>query len=692
MGFWRSFFGIDDNNDDEKKGSNNSEVQQRSILFVTESEENDFENSMYGKIQLYKTGVRYIKEIFPSEGYDLERQIELITKLLEQTNREDDPEIIDVFTKLEEQYMKMKRLADGEYTIKQLEQQNAAMYRRFEEAGLSDNSITSQELEEFRRYIDLIQDKVNESDMNDANPLLTKVQRQRFNSVSMQAEYRIKMLELMNSMRDAQYGDISEKNIINPFKNLSDLKQRMFSDYLLQDAQSSTYQYESISKYEELYKQFYFDVFPELDSMAKTLDDDIADASMVGDFSIRQLFDSKNKSVNSFEFLKRFVLFKLKLNDAKIRVAALDDKKAEKEKRDEANKKKMLEAEAKKRSDEEARLAKEAREQAAREAKEAQEKAQRLAQIEKYAKMTSEEIGREIYRIEHDLSAKGSRFVNILDFQKEVARRKGLLDTESEIQRDDLTYKVVDVIELDILLEQLDKAGTNYAVFPDTQEFENGGYLIVVSTSDADKLRVLDLQIPYDCLNYDYSEDENFGKYPATVIRELSARLCDKYGGNFKSNLSVQRTKNNLYDLSYRYYTYESRPRGHMEDKKKIRETLFEIKEELEHGNDSTTKLKDVLCYIELRANENIISILEKMKEAEIPAFIEPTPTKNRNESNRDNIRIYFRREDLPTYLEKVNGEFESQHRYIPIKWGESTSMGMAVSAVTKWPSEKEKV
>lgn len=678
MGFLRSFFGLDDNNDDEKNDSNVD--QSKDVLFVTEAEEEDFENSIYGKIQLYKTGVTYIKEIFPSEGYDLERQIELITKLLEQTNREDDPEIIDVFIKLEEQYMRMKRLADGEYTIKQLRQQNSAMDSRFDEAGLSDNSITSQELEEFRKYIDLIQAKVNESDSNDANPLLTKVQRQRFNSVSMQAEYRIKMLELMKSMRDVQYGNIPEKDIANPFKGLSDLKQRMFADYFLQDAHSSTFQYENISKQEELYKQFYFNIFPELDSMAKALDDDIADASMVGDFSIRELFDSKNKSVNSFEFLKRFAVFKLKLNDAKIRVSTLNDKKAEKDKRDEDNRNQKAEAAAKQKAAEEARLAEEAR-----------EKAQQLAQIEKYTNMTSEEIEEEIYRIEHDLSAKGSRFVNILEFQKEVARKKGLLDTEAEVQRDDLTYKVLDITELEILLEQLDKVGTNYAVFPDSQEFRDGGYLVIVSTSDADKLKGSMVQLPYNCLASNYMEDEKFGKYPASVIKKLSGRLLAKYGEDFKSNLSVQMAENNLYDLSYRHYTYESRPRGYMEDRKRIRETLLEIKEELEYGNAPSSRLKDVLCYIELRANENIIPILEKMKKAGIPSFLEPIPTKNRNESNRDNIRIYFRRDDLPAYLEKVNDEMKSQRRYIPIKWGEDTSMERAVAAMSKWPSEKEK-
>ncbi len=687
MGFLKNFFNHKDDSNNENDTSTKTELNS---LFVTKDEEEDFENSMYGKIQLYKTGVTYIKEIFPAEGYDLERQIDLITKLLEKTNTEDDQEVIEVFKTLEEQYIKMKRLADGEYTIKQLEQQNSAMDKRFESAGLSSNPITTQELEDFINYIDLIQQKVSQSDQKDTHPLLTSVQRQRFNNVSMKAEYRIKMLELMKKMRDARHESIiDERDISNPFKNLSNLKQKMFSDYFLQDAQLSTRQYDNMSNYRDTYKKFYYDIFPELDSMAEKLDSDIADASMVGDFSIRELFDSENDMVDSFDFLKRFVIFKLKLNDVKDRVETLGEKEEENDRRIAAEKSRREQKIAEQKALEAQRIAKEKEEQLAREAREAEERAKQLAEEEKYKNMTSSDIEKEIYRIEHDLSATGSRFVNILDFQKEVARKKGLLDTESEVQRDDLTYKVVDAAELEVLLSQLDEAGTNYIVFPDSQEAERSGFLVIVSDSDSDKLRISSPQISYSNLGSNYSVDEKLGSYPPSILNMLCERLISKYGKDFKNSLSITKRESDLYDLAYVWYAYENRPRGYKEDKDNIRNMLFDIKQEFESEIDSESKLKDILCYIEFRANENIIPMLEKMKNAGIAAFIEPISDKKRNEKNRNNIRIYFRREDLSKYLETVDVEIMSEHRHIPVRWGENASIKRALARESRWPDEK---
>jgi len=657
MGFWKKFL---DTMKDESK-DNYDLIEKKDATFVTEDEENMFENSMYGKVQMYKAGVAYIEEVFPTEGHDLRRQIDLIITLLEQTNREDDPEIIEVFNILEEQYAKMKRLADGEYTIRQLEQQNVDMDKRFESAGFTEKPLTDKELYNFQNYIDLIQNKVGQSDQNDEYPLFTKVQRQRFNSISFKAEYRLKMLKLMKLMKDARSDhSIEENSINNPFRNLSPLKQRMYSNYFLEDARSITQQYDGASVHEKLYNQIYYNAFKRLDTMAEKLREDMVNASMLADFSMQELFDSENQKINSFEFLKRFAVFKSELNDAIETIPRL------------------VEKERKKGEEEAERVAKMEAEKLAKEAEE-----------EKYRNMTSDDIEQEIYRIEHDLSATGNRFVNILDFQKEVARKKGLLDTESEVQRDDLTYKVVDAAELEILLGQLDEAGTNYIVFPDSQEAEKSGFLVIVSDSDSDKLRNSSPQISYSNLGSNYSVDEKLGSYPSSILNMLCEKLISKYGKDFKNSLSITKRENDLYDLAYVWYAYENRPRGYKEDKDNIRNMLFDIKQEFESEIGSESKLKDILCYIEFRANENIIPMLEKMKNAGIAAFIEPISDKKRNEKNRNNIRIYFRREDLSKYLETVDEEILSEHRHIPVRWGEDASIKKVLARESSWPDEK---
>ena len=74
---------------------------------------------------------------------------------------------------------------------------------------------------EFVEYIKRIQDKVD-SNEGIGKPILTGVQRQRFNQVSLKSEYRIKMLELMYLLSN------TSKVETNPFKDLSVLKQKIY--------------------------------------------------------------------------------------------------------------------------------------------------------------------------------------------------------------------------------------------------------------------------------------------------------------------------------------------------------------------------------------------------------------------------------------------------------------------------------
>ena len=133
MGFWRSLFGFEENKNDEfeKREGIRSELD---TTFITQDEEKSFEESIYGSIQLFEADVSYIKEVLPDVGESLEKQITLLTELLEHTNNEDDPEVVDVFNSLKEQYEEDKRLADGEYTISELKHQNKIMDEMFEKS------------------------------------------------------------------------------------------------------------------------------------------------------------------------------------------------------------------------------------------------------------------------------------------------------------------------------------------------------------------------------------------------------------------------------------------------------------------------------------------------------------------------------------------------------------------------------
>ena len=122
MGFLKKIFGIEDKN-------SRNQTNSREITFVTEDEEQSFENSIYGQLQIYSSEINYIKEVLPEEGEALEKQIDLLTRLIEVKNDEDDLEVKECFANFKKQYEEDRRLAEGEYTIRELETQNKKIGR-----------------------------------------------------------------------------------------------------------------------------------------------------------------------------------------------------------------------------------------------------------------------------------------------------------------------------------------------------------------------------------------------------------------------------------------------------------------------------------------------------------------------------------------------------------------------------------
>lgn len=304
-------------------------------------------------------------------------------------------------------------------------------------------------------------------------------------------EFTIRELETQNRIMD---------------KTLS--KQKMFSKYFFEDAKATAVQYEDLSRYEDLFNKYmgnYY--FRSVDDIAQKLNEKMADVQMIDDFSIRQLFDSSNPSAKSFQFLKEFIRFKENLNKMRYKKQEFIDKsKAEEEarlKKEEEEKAKSLKIEEEKKAIE----------------KRKKEEEERLRQI------SNKEIDAEIYRIEHDLTADGSRFVNILDFQKKVARANGLLNSESEVQNDKLVYKIATSIETLQIIKNANKSGVNYMIFPDCQENANGGFMIAVSESDKSIFSVKEENSPYNWLIYSWTSDVVFGNYPVFILQKLREKL-----------------------------------------------------------------------------------------------------------------------------------------------------------------------
>lgn len=649
MGFWKSLFGIDDNNKNNEIAVREGIKSELDTTFLTYDEEKKFEESIYGSIQLFEADVSYIKEVLPDRGDSLQKQITLLTDLLEHTNNEDDPEVINVFNSLKKQFEEDKKLADGEYTISELEHQNEVMDKMFEKS-VENDGIRKETLDSYISFISKVQKKVAESDLNN-KPILTKVQRQKFNSISMRSEYRIKMLELMYLLNK---GDVKT----NPFKDLSPTRQKIFSKMFFEDAQKAAKQYEDLSLLEEAYNEYNNWLFSNIDSTAKKLNEQMANARMIDDFSIRQLFDSNDKESKSFQFLKEFVKFKSYMNKMMfIQPTVLEQKK----RKEEEERKKVEEQERKEKEEKE--------------------------KIEKYKSYTDEDMKKEIYRIEHDLTSEGSRFVNILDFQKEVAKAKGLLDTEENLQKEGIIYKAVDYTTAWEIIKKANTMGVSYAAFPDCQENRDGGIMIAASEKDKDIFQVDRENVEFRYNSYNWHADEMIGEFPGFILNSVYEKLQNE---SIKDYVSA--SGNGMhYNFTLGYSNYSGSSQTYKKKKKVIYEALSKVKDELDIIGASKEELQDVMCYITVPATRNLIPILEEFKKSEVSSYIEPVPAEQRNQNNRNEVHIYFERDQLDKFKEEVLPRIPgTELGIIAMKW-DDMSIGKALRNELTWPEDREK-
>lgn len=666
MGFWRSLLGLE-----EKEDKRDRTKSQFDTTFVTYDEEKNFEDSIYGALQLYDADIEYISEVLPEKGKNLQKQIKLLTELLEKTNNEDDPEVRNVFDILSSQFVEDKRLADGEYTISELEHQNERMDKIFERPTYADG-INKAKLEEYIAFISRVQAKVLESE-NSGNPILTKVQKQKFNSISMKSEYRIKMLELM--FLSSNYYDVP----VNPFKDLSPTKQKIFSKLFFDDAKKAARQYETLSYSQELFDKYNSNYFSSIDSNAKELNNQLANVRMIDDFSISQLFDSSNENSKSFEFLKRFIKFKTTLNEMEDKKPKIGEelKKREEEQRKEEERKKEIEVEK-------ARKEKEKQDAIDAEKKKEQE------ELDKLKSYTDIDMRQEIDRIEHDLTAKGSRFVNILEFQKKIARAKGLLETEENLNKEGIVYKSVDAITAWEIIKKANSLGVSYAAFPDCQENRDGGFMFAVSDAEKGIFNVdrESSKIPYR--SYNWYADEKAGRYPGFILNKLVEMREES---DPEEEFLSASGNGMMYELSMGHNSYKSKGNNFNKKRARVYSILGEIRDEMYKIGCSPDELQDVMCYISVPATRNIIPILEEFKNAGVSSYIEPVPKSGkRNEMNRNNIHIYFERDDLDKFKDEVLEKISNPTvGLVSLNWNDM-SMGTAISSEIDWPAEIDKI
>lgn len=355
-----------------------------------------------------------------------------------------------------------------------------------------------------------------------------------------------------------------------------------------------------------------------------------------------------------------------KLNEIQHELPQLSGRKTEKEQQE---KERVEREEADKQQKEEEQR------QAAEVERLAKERAEEEAA--KVVNATDEEIQAKIDELNHDVTQTGSRFVNILDFQKMIAKAKGLLPADDMIQDKGLIFKVFDSQQIITFVKFANQLGVNYIVFPDSQEGSDGGFNVVVSETDKRVFNIPELRYVFSSSSRNYIRSSSVTKWKkyGTIPGYFLQKLQDLYDESevddkdtFKDYAYVdKRSDRDVYEIGMMKEVGSPSTKADRFMTELIRQANAELGKQWTQRQED----KDILCYISISATQNMIPILQQFKAAGIVPYFERVPVQGkRNTQNRDDIHIYFYRRDFDEFWYQVRPRLvnSSEDKKIPFE------------------------
>lgn len=536
-------------------------------------------------------------------------------------------------------YNRIQKAAYGIYLLVELQKQNKNMKIRFKKP-IDDINKLKIDIKEYEKYINLAQKAVDEAE-NNKDCIFSEKNRAEFNKESLIAEYRLDMLILLKQMFNDS-SSYNEKTINeNPFDGLDPAKQEIFSDYLLDDLSELSKDFERITNSSEIIDKYYRSrSMSVLDSIATELGDLIDDRMIVDNLSLKNVFNSDSKDFDSVDFLRKMVLLRYHTNQITDQLTKFRTRE------------------------------KEQQELGAQEANE-------------YVYITDNEIDEQIQRILDDFSLSGNKQLAIYDFQKEVATKKGLLTDENQFNIQGLSYISIPASELLLLIKRANDEGIRYKVFPDAQEFNKDlHYLVIVPEKDKQKVIKSDNKKPFYNKYRVESYSLTLGKYTLPIIQKIYEVLKNKYYIDNIGCFEHSSRPSQLYVLMYYY--------NNSNIEKDIESEIVQIYNEIKGKTIGSDKsYKNVMCYLKVSVQTNIIPILETLKENKIKFFLEPEPKDNstRNTVQRDFIHIYINREDADRYRDVLSTFLSKNGATL---CGENINIGNEIIKECEWSGIEE--
>lgn len=475
---------------------------------------------------------------------------------------------------------------------------------------------------------------------------------QDFHKASFEAEYRICMMKMAIEMEQLEHSD---KQIKNPFKIFDEIRKNMFLKFFNKDLAEAIEKYNTfVLKNENLIKKKRMSLWNELDSNINQLNkilgiQECQSPELKGIIS----GDEKNDSNSFFDVTLLLLKIKRDIN--------------------------LIEAEFDKILNE---SLEEMQEESEKQAKEQAEKEQKM----QYATFSNAEIETTLKQIRDnisiDSSSSSSQFVDMLDFQIEVAIAKKLLPEDVHNTQYGKSANIFDAYRL---LSNVNKSGTPCFIFPDGQEFGDGNFSFVVPKENKD---VLDLKpitreqisefLKVFGINSGVAKDPSnkyIGELPDFLLKMFCGYLIHKERTETVDEFLkiVPNDKNGMYKIlvNERYLdnqtdTYRYASNTLVQNSKECLKTTLDT---LKSMDRDANQLKNILAYIQFPASMNMIPLLEALKEAKVDYYIEPIPEGKRNTLNRNHIHIYYRREQNDVVDEVVNQLYTSYNCNIDTRW-----------------------
>ena len=627
MGVWRWFNTLFSINSDEKKEPTSADE----IKFVTDAELEDLKDNIYERLNKTEIKLKKISDFIPDKGKYITNRINSLRDSL----MNDNIKAVNVMAEV----IEIEKEVEAEYRISEIEKQNKQMKECFLESIENIQSLRDR-IESVKSHIEKIQEDVDR-ERESGTLSFKQEQEKRFQIASLEAEYRLKMLILLRDEVESPWEDLSVEPRENPFEDLPGKKQDIFSGWLLDDVKKIGEDFQNLARSKKIIDKYYIKMnMTRLTELEKRLDKTQKDACSAETFSLKELLDSNSTEINSEIFLREMVMLRYHINQ-------INSKLSEYEKHEE-----KIKMEKQKKAEKDA------------------------AKDEKYRTMSNQEIEAEIQRILNDLGIKGNRFINVLEFQKNIARSRGLL--KSEENKNDIKFIPASASDLYSLIKLANDKGITYTVLPGSQEFEDSkGYLFMTNTNNMVEANMLP---PFFIEGGPNSGTEVLGEYTIPVLWMIHKKLEERLKAeseeidSVKSELRRSRQEHDgKYKLTFETaYSIFNEPSKTERKKEFIRDTIFQVYDELRSSEAYANELlEEVSCYLSVPAIRNIIPILEELQNAGIPFYFEPVPQGTRNQRNRDNIHIYFNRKYLSEYKSRVERKVSTPGKPVMIN-GES--------------------